>query len=96
MCEATSAVSYARSKPLRFTRHAEDAILERELDRSWIERTVREPEWSHRDPRRVGVERKFRTIPEFGNRVLRVVCVESEHEIRVLTAFFDRDAWKPS
>jgi hypothetical protein len=28
--------------------------------------------------------------------VFRVVCVETEQEIRVLTAFFDRDARTPS
>lgn len=84
------------SKPIRFTRHAEDVIVERELDWSWIERAVRNPEWSGRDPRRIGVERRFRTIPEFGNRVLRVACIETEREIRVLTVFFDRDARKPS
>jgi hypothetical protein len=84
------------SKPLRFTRHAEDAIVERELDQRWIERAVREPEWSYPDPTRAGVERRFRPIPEYGQRVLRVVCVETEQEIRVLTVFFDRDARKPS
>jgi hypothetical protein len=83
-------------KPILFTRHAEDVIVERELDRNWIERAVRNPEWSHRDPRRVDVERRFHTIPEFGNRVLRVACIETEQEIRVLTVFFDRDARKPS
>jgi hypothetical protein len=83
-------------KPILFTRHAEDVIVERELDRSWIERTAREPEWIHPDPRRAGVERRFRSIPEYGNRVLRVACFESEQEIRVLTVFFDRDARKPS
>ncbi|NVO15434.1 MAG: DUF4258 domain-containing protein [Rhodoplanes sp.] len=83
-------------KPLRFTKHAEDAILERELDRSWIERTARDPEWTQPDPKRVGVERRFREIPEYGNRVLRVACVEAEQDIRVLTVFFDRDARRPS
>jgi Domain of unknown function (DUF4258) len=82
-------------KPLQFTKHAEDAIIERELDLRWIERTVKEPEWSHPDPRRPGVERRFRSVPEFGDRVLRVVCFESAKEIRILTVFFDRDARKP-
>jgi hypothetical protein len=82
------------NKPLRFTRHAEDAIVERDLDRTWIDRTVRQPEWSQPDPRRAGVERRFRSIPEFGGRVLRVACFESEAEIRILTVFFDRDARK--
>lgn len=83
-------------KPLWFTRHARDAILERELDQTWIERTVREPDWSRQDPRRPGVQRKFRAIPEFGNRVLRVACFETADEIRTLIVFFDRDARRPS
>jgi hypothetical protein len=80
------------NKPLRFTRHAEDAIVERGLDRTWIERTVRQPERSQTVPRRAGVERRFRSIPEFGGRVLRVACFEAE--IRILTVFFDRAARK--
>jgi hypothetical protein len=83
-------------KPLQFTRHAQDAIAERELDRDWIERTVRAPEWSRPDPRRAGVERRFRVIPEFGGRILRIACIETADEIRILTVFFDRDARKPS
>jgi hypothetical protein len=83
-------------KPLRYTRHADDVVAERELDRSWIERTVREPDWTRPDPRRPGIERRFRAIPEFGNRVLRVACLETEGEIRIVTVFIDRDARKPS
>jgi uncharacterized DUF497 family protein len=83
-------------KPLRFTRHAQDVVEERALDHSWIERTVREPEWSHPDRRQPHVERRFRTIPEFGGRILRVVCIETVDEIRILTVFFDRDARRPS
>jgi hypothetical protein len=83
-------------KPLRFTKHAEEATLERKLERIWVEKTARESEWSRPDPRRPGVERRFRVIPEFGGRVLRVVCLETANEIRILTAFFDRDARKPS
>jgi Domain of unknown function (DUF4258) len=81
-------------KPLQFTNHAQDAMFERELDPTWIERTVRDPEWSRPDPRRPGVERRFRTIPEFGGRVLRVACLETNDEIRIVTVFFDRDARK--
>ena len=83
-------------KPLRFTRHAEDAIIERSIDPAWIEPTVREPEWARPDPRRSGVERRFRAIPEFGGRVLRVACLESADEIRILTVFFDQNARRPS
>jgi hypothetical protein len=69
-------------KPLRYTGHAEDSITERELDRSWIEETVRRPDWSAPDPRQAGVERRFRVIPAFGGRILRVAC------------FFASLAWK--
>lgn len=79
-------------KSLFFTQHARDAIDERELDLDWIERTVRDPEWSIADPHHPGVERRFRAIPEFGNRVLRAACYETALEIRILTIFFDRNA----
>jgi hypothetical protein len=83
-------------KPLRFTIHAQDAIEERALDIGWVERTVYEPEWSQPDPRRPEVERRFRAIPGFGGRILRVACIETAEEILILTAFFDRDARKAS
>ncbi len=83
-------------KPLIFTLHAGDAVNERQIDPDWIERTVRQPEWTIPDPRRTGVERHFRSIPEFGGRFLRVVCYETNAELRILTVFFDRDARRPS
>ena len=84
----------ADRKPLQFTKHAQDAIFERELDLSWIERTARNPEWTEPDPNRPGVERRFCIIPEFGSRILRVACLETDDEIRIVTVFFDRDARK--
>ncbi|WP_184260672.1 DUF4258 domain-containing protein [Rhodopseudomonas rhenobacensis] len=83
-------------KPLTFTKHARDAVLERTLDLDWIEKTVWEPTWSHPDPSRPGVERRFRAIPEFGGRILRVACLENADEVRILTVFFDRDARAPT
>ncbi|WP_206453199.1 DUF4258 domain-containing protein [Aurantimonas marina] len=79
-------------KRLEYSRHAVEALRERELDVTWIERTIREAEWTIPDPRREGVERRFLRIPEHGNRVLRVALVESPDKIRILTAFFDRRA----
>ena len=71
-------------------------MVEREVNQIWIEKTVSEPQWSRPDPRRPNVERRFRAIPEFGSRILRVVCLETAEEIWILTVFFDRDARKPS
>jgi hypothetical protein len=59
-------------KPLFFTQHAQDAIDERELELDWIERAVRDPDWSIADPRRPGVERRFRRVrqPRAARRLL--------------------------
>ncbi|MCP9627648.1 DUF4258 domain-containing protein [Rhodopseudomonas palustris] len=86
----------AGPKPLSFTKHAQDAVVERKLEFDWIERTVREPQWCQPDPKRPGVERRFRAIPEFGGRILRAACLENSDEIRILTVFFDRDARGPT
>jgi hypothetical protein len=83
-------------KPLVLTQHARDAVEERKIELGWIERAVRAPEWAQPDPYRAGVERRFRAIPEYGGRVLRVACFEIPLEIRILTVFFDRRARPPS
>lgn len=82
------------NKPLTFTQHAHDAIEERELEMDWIERTTRQPSWSRPDPR-PGIERRFRAVPEFGGRILRVACLETADEIRIISVFFDRRAREP-
>jgi hypothetical protein len=43
-----------------------------------------------------GAERRFATISEREDRVLRVVCLESDTEIRVITVFLDRSARRPA
>ena len=49
-------------KLLRYSLHAETVMRERKLDPSWIEATVREPDWSTDDPANAGVERRYRSI----------------------------------
>jgi hypothetical protein len=83
-------------KPLRFTRHALDALTERELQADWVEATVRAPDWREPDPHDPAVIRCFRVIPERGGRILRVALVETEAEIRILSAFLDRRARRPA
>jgi hypothetical protein len=75
---------------LLFTRHAEDMLTERGIDRAWVEAAVHEPESVEPDPAKLGVFRAYRRIAERGGRFLRVVYVPGEQSIRVLTAFFDR------
>lgn len=82
-------------KPLAFTAHARQVMAERELADEWVERTARLPEWREPDPVDPTVERRFRTVPERENRILRVACVESDTDIRILSTFLDRGARRP-
>jgi hypothetical protein len=54
------------------TKHAKKVLAEREIPLEWLERTLSAPELSLPDPDDTAVERRYRKIPEFGGRVLRV------------------------
>jgi hypothetical protein len=82
-------------KPIVFSQHAEVVAEERGIERGWIERAAREPEWRSPDPDPTA-ERRFVTLTERGNRVLRVVCTETDTEVRVITVFLDRRAKRPT
>jgi hypothetical protein len=79
-------------KKFVYTTHALAVMTERRLPAEWIERTARDPLWSEDDPHDPQVQRRFATVPERGGRYLRVACVETDTEIRILTAFLDRKA----
>jgi hypothetical protein len=85
----------APPKPIRLTEHAAAAIAERKLLLRWIEEAVHKPEWTEPDLQWTDVERRFRAIPEFGNRILPAACLETPTETRIITAFFDRKAKRP-
>jgi hypothetical protein len=72
------------------TKHAKKVLAEREIPLEWMERTLVEPELRQPDPDDVAVERRFRRIPEFGNRVLRVAVNTAVEPNRVVSVFFDR------
>ncbi len=82
-------------KSIRYTLHAETVLTERNLVKAWVERTVNEPEWRISDSRGDSAERRFRAIPERQGRVLRVICVETATEIRIISVFLDRRARRP-
>ena len=79
-------------KKVVLTHHAELKLQERGLRLDWVKRTARNPLWVEPEPNDKSAERRFGRIDEFGGRMLRVVCVETENTIRVITALFDRDA----
>ncbi len=72
------------------TKHAQKALDEREIPREWLERTLAAPELVIPDPDDATVERRFRRIPEFGGRVLRVAVNTTVEPNRVVSVFFDR------
>jgi Domain of unknown function (DUF4258) len=86
----------SNGKPVVLTIHAAQAVSERELRLEWIESAARACEWSRPDPQGNEIEQRFRAIPEYENRILRVACLESATEIRIITAFFDRKAKRPA
>ena len=77
-------------KQVSLTEHARVRLRERRIDPKWIDETVHHPDWV--EPGDRGVERRFRAISEFDGRVLRVVCVETDSSIRVISVMFDRNA----
>ncbi len=72
------------------TKHARKALEEREIRIEWMERALSTPELILPDPEDATVERHFRRIPEYGNRVLRVAVNTAVEPKRVVSVFFDR------
>jgi uncharacterized protein DUF4258 len=77
-------------KPLNFTDHAEAMLVEREIEREWVEQAIAEPDEVELDPRHSGITLAFRVIGKREGRVLRVVYAETDDEIRIVTTYFDR------
>ena len=72
------------------TQHAANALAERGIEAEWMERTLNAPELTLPDAQDTALERRFRRIPEFGGRVLRVVVNRAVEPNRVVSVFFDR------
>ena len=62
----------------------------RGIDEEWVRRVIANPEWTEPDRSKPHRLLAFGRIPEFGNRLLRVVYFQTGSESRVVTAFFDR------
>jgi hypothetical protein len=77
---------------LRLTKHAEEAILKRNLALDWIDRAISSPDFTDTDPHDPALTRSFKAIVEADGRVLRVVHRPEGNDILVITVHFDRDA----
>lgn len=74
---------------ITYSDHALDMLVERGIDRKWVERTLSEPESVEPDPHHGDRWRAYRTIPERDGRVLRVVYAVMDDDRRVITVFLD-------
>jgi len=72
------------------TEHAKKVLAEREIPLEWLERALNEPVRRQPDPDDASLERRYRPIPEFDGRVLRVVVNPPVEPVRVVSVFFDR------
>jgi len=73
-----------------YSNHALDNLTIRDIERSWVERTVMAPDETEPDPKYPERTRAFREVPECGGRILRVVYVRDGETIRIVTVFLDR------
>nr|WP_282586672.1 DUF4258 domain-containing protein [Lichenifustis flavocetrariae] len=73
-----------------YSNHALDMLVERSLERAWVERTVLAPAAIELDPKHTDRTRAYRAVPERDGRVLRVVYSRYDDHIRIITLFLDR------
>ena len=72
------------------TAHARDSLEKRHIALTWVERAFDAPEATEADPVDPDLEHRLARIPEWGNRVLRVIINGRAVPPRIVTAFFDR------
>jgi hypothetical protein len=63
---------------------------ERGIRREWVETVLNQPDWVEPDATQPNVLLAFGRVPDFGNRILRIVYNPDVSGFRVITAFFDR------
>jgi len=80
----------------RYTRHAEDELIKRGVDRSEVEQTVLAPIWQEPDPDRLGVTRSFGQITRDREHYLRVAHrTDDNGDTVIITLHPDRGAKPP-
>jgi hypothetical protein len=75
---------------LAYTEHASHVVKVRAIQHEWIVSTLEKPVLREPDPKDPELERFYRQIPEFGDRVLRVVVNTRLAPWRIVSVFFDR------
>ena len=76
--------------PYSLTDHAVQRISERKISLTWIHQVLSNPEKTELHPEDPQLRYACGTIPEYGNRVLRVVYNETVSPWRIVSVYFDR------
>jgi hypothetical protein len=76
--------------PYELTAHAAKVITERGIRLEWVARVLEQPTRIESDSVDPTLRHALARIPEYGERVLRVVFVERTEPWLVVTAYFDR------
>ena len=72
------------------TKHAKDIIKERNIELSWLEMVINDPELVEPDSIDHDLEHRLGRIECYGNRALRVVLNIKKSPVEVVTVYFDR------
>ncbi|MEW6571862.1 MAG: DUF4258 domain-containing protein [Nitrospirota bacterium] len=70
--------------------HTRDMLKERNIPEEWVMRTINEHDWEY-----TGEDKNihyFKSIPEYGGRILHVIINPYGSPQKVVTVFFDRRA----
>ncbi len=70
---------------LRLSAHARTVIEARRIEEAWIEEALKSPDWTESDPRDCDIIRAFKSIEEFGGRILRVAYKPVGSDILIST-----------
>jgi len=74
----------------KLSSHASDVLKERNIELTWIEHVLNNPERCESDPDDSSLEHRLGRIEEYEDRVLRVIIRITVNPVLVITAFFDR------
>ncbi len=71
-----------------FSEHAQDMLKERNIQESWVKRTLKKPD--KKEVKEDGTIHYIKSIEEYGGRYLRVVLNPYVDPPKIVTLFFNR------
>lgn len=70
---------------LKFTKHAEDMLEERQIDRDLVEAAIRRPDWTETAEHDV-----WYAFKRVGSKVLRIVVKGAREPFTIITLYYDK------